>query len=222
MDSSVDPEIGLAILYAPRPRRGPLELLWRLDATLGRIVGTTREPALGAIRLAWWRDALARLDEGPPPAEPLLRAIAATLLPAGLDGDALAGLEQGWAALLDGGIDRAALSRYAAERGGRLFALSARLLGGDRDGVAARAGEGWALVDLARRSPDRNVAASALAEARLRFEPAGARWPPALRPLGMLARLARDDALHPPDQLPRQGSPRRLARMLGHRLTGRP
>ncbi len=222
MDGAVDPERMLALYYAPQRHRAPVGLLWRLDDTVGRIAVTAREPALAAIRLAWWRDALAALDRASPPAEPLLRAIAATLLPAGLAGHALAGLAQGWAALLDGEIDRDALALHAVERGARLFALAARLLGGDRDGMAAQAGEGWALVDLARRLPDRRAAALALGEARLRFEPSGARWPAALRPLGMLARLAREDARRPLDKLPRQGSPRRLARMLGHRLTGLP
>ena len=222
MDGPVDPERALALLYVPRPRRARIELLWRLDATLGRIVATAREPALGAIRLAWWRDALAALDHAPPPGEPLLRAIAGQLLPCGLAGQVLAGLEHGWSALLDGEIDEAALDRHAVERGGRLFALAARLLGGDRAGLAARAGEGWALVDLARHLPDRDAAARALAAASARFAPGDARWPVALRPLGMLARLARRDARRPADRLPRQGSPRRLAALLGHRLTGAP
>ena len=58
-----DPERRLALAYAPRDRRGALAVLWALDERLGSIVAATREAMLGEIRLAWWRDALAGLDE---------------------------------------------------------------------------------------------------------------------------------------------------------------
>src|SRR3546814_6784555 len=87
----------------------------------------------------------------------MLQAIAAELLPLGLSGAELSGLEEGWAALADLPADPA---RYGRSRGTVLFGLSARLLGVEPDSRLAEAGEGWALVDqLARtgeggREPD--------------------------------------------------------------------
>ena len=191
---------------------------------MGAVVAAAREPAIGAMRLLWWRDALARLDaaEAPVPAEPLLAAAAATLLPAGLSGESLAAIEEGWAALLDeeepGEAD---IDAHAQGRGGPLFALSAQLLGILPEDVRA-AGEGWALADLGHRlrnAEARQFARSSAAE-RLTQVNIG-RWPAALRPLGLLVVLARLDANRPADRLRRQGSPARLLRTLAYRVTGR-
>ena len=42
------------------------------------------------MRLAWWREALQRLDTAPAPGEPVLRELAAAVLPLGVTGTALA------------------------------------------------------------------------------------------------------------------------------------
>ena len=62
----VDPERRLALAYARRADRAALALLWALDERLGAIVAATHEEMLGTIRLAWWRDALAALEQGAP------------------------------------------------------------------------------------------------------------------------------------------------------------
>ena len=218
MSFDLDPERRLVLAYVPSARRGALETLWRLDVTLASVLVTGREPLISQIRLAWWREALEKLDRELPPAEPMLEAVARDLLPAGVTGAELAGLEQGWAMLLSPEtLSTGDLSAYAAERGGRLFALSARLLVGDLADVAA-AGEAWALVDLARRSGQQPEARAALDLAAGRAVPGS--WPARLRPLGMLAALARRDAQRGLP-LEAQGSPARMLRMLRHRLTGR-
>jgi len=203
----------------PKPRRAAIEALWRLDATLGAVLATGTDPLLSRIRLAWWRDALVALDGAPPPAEPLLQALAAHVLPARVSGAELAALEEGWAAILPGQeLKEETAALYAARRGGTLFALSARLLGGD-PALAGTGGRAWALVDLARHSSRRAEADAALRAAR------GAtiegRWPKALRPLGMLVMLARRDARRGPDRLERFGAPSRMLRMIAHRISGR-
>jgi len=127
-------------------------------------------------------------------------------------------MEEGWLAILgDEPIEADALDLYAARRGGLLFTCAARLLGGDAPGIAA-AGEGWALIDLARHSTEAHDIDAALAAARQRRLPG--RWPRALRPLGMLAVLADRDRRRTPGQLEPPGVPPRIARMLRHRLTG--
>ena len=217
MTAELDPEIRLALAYVPSARRPALEALWRLDAALGAVLVTGREPMISRIRLAWWRESLEKLDREAPPAEPVLDAVAQHLLPAGLTGAGLAEMEAGWAVLSEpGSLSAEDLDLYAQRRGGRLFAAAARLLGAGEEEVAI-AGEAWALVDLARRSSNEAEKEAALAAARVRGGPAT--WPAPLRPIGMLAKLARRDAEL--GRVGRQGSPGRVLRMLRHRLTGR-
>ncbi|HST37285.1 MAG TPA: squalene/phytoene synthase family protein [Allosphingosinicella sp.] len=214
MSGELDADRQLALTYVPARLRAALEALWRLDVTLGAILATGTDPRVSQIRLAWWREALERLDHAPPPAEPVLQGLAAHVLPT-VTGVELAGMEAGWAELLaQGALDQEALDRYAAARGGRLFRYSARLLG--LDGEVDAAGERWALVDLARHSGGDAMAAQAEASAR----PALRNWPKQLRPLGMLDALARRDVARGSDSFERQGSPGRMLRMLRHRLTG--
>ena len=54
---------------------------------MGDVLRTTREPMLGPIRLAWWRERLEELDEsGEAPAEPRLQAVVRELLPRAVSG----------------------------------------------------------------------------------------------------------------------------------------
>lgn len=216
--SAAEAERALALGYAPAARREGLAALFALDATLGQVVRGARQPLIGQMRLAWWRDALAALDERPPPAEPVLAAIAQEVRPYGPSGAALARMAGGWEHLFAEPIDADAMAAHACERGGVLFAAAARLLTGSGDhhrGVVI-AGEAWALADLGARLSDPAAAgvARSLAQARLEAADRG-RWPRALRPLGALALLARDDLAGGTP-----GAPRRVARLLAHRLTG--
>lgn len=216
--TDLDPDRILALAYVASARRPALESLWRLDAALGAVLTGGREPMLSRIKLVWWRDALVALDSRPAPAEPVLQALAAHVLPRGVTGAELSEMEEGWATLLaEGALDPSELNAYAAARGTTLFRLSARLLGAEASPDQERAGEAWALVDLGRHSgePDASAAFAAAREIMLPDS-----WPGPLRPLGMLAALARRDAERPGPPEP-QGSPARMLRMLRHRLTGR-
>jgi 15-cis-phytoene synthase len=205
----LQPEAQLALAYTPRARRDGLAALLALDATLAAVLRTTREPMVGQMRLTWWHDALTRLDAGPPPAEPVLAALTQHVLPHDVTGTELAGLVEGWEALLeDDPLPDAALQAFAAGRGGRLFVLGGRVLGSDFAGLQP-AGEAWALADLTAHSRDAALATRARAAAAERSVPGG--WPRAARPLGVLLRLVRD-ADAPPFK--------RLRGVLWHRLTG--
>jgi phytoene synthase len=215
----VDPERRLALTYAAPAGRPALTALWMLDERLGALIAAARDPLLGQIRLTWWREALIALDAAPPPPEPLL-AMLQRALPG--QGAALARLTEGWLPLLDPlPFDEAALLRHGDARGGALFALAGAALGGGPEGLLEAAGKGWALADLSRRLSDRDTA---LRARRLAGEAlagiAGLRWARPVRPLGALAMLARRDAsASGPHE--RQGAPARIARMIGHRITGR-
>ncbi len=109
--------------------RDSLATLFALDERLGEIVARARDPAIGLMRLVWWRDALAALDSRPPPAEPLLAA-ACALRPDRIAGGELAAMAEGWEVLLDDPeIGAEAAASHARERGGRLFRLAGRVLG---------------------------------------------------------------------------------------------
>ncbi len=218
----LDPDQTLALAYVPAARREALRALWGLDAALGAVLAGGREPLISQIKLAWWRDSLEKLDRSRPPGEPVLEAVSKEILPRGVSGGELSGLEEGWSVLLSQDpLTSADLDAYARARGSLVFRYSGCLLGAELTPAMERAGEGWALIDLARHSNPVDGQA-AIEAARQRFHgPAGGRWPSALRPLGMLAALARRDAERGLDRMEPQGAPPRIWAMLRHRVTGR-
>ena len=171
---------------------------------MGQIVATTSEPMVGAMRLQWWKEALERLDEAPPPAEPRLKAAADHLLPLGISGRDLGHLEDGWRVMLEEKID----PERIANRGRYLFALGARLLGQHE----IRGGGVFALAQAARIDPSLTRAArKALALVRTRIAPKS-------RPMTMLSILAIRDLLQPGEP---PATPGRAWALLKHRWNGR-
>ena len=194
----------LVRLYWPLALRPAFDALFGLDDALGEVVATSTQPALGAIRLAWWRDALERLDVAPPPPEPRLAAVAAELLPRGVSGWDLAKITEGWTSLFDEVRNAEAIGA----RGVALFVVGAKLL--DSQHAALReAGRCYALADAARRG---------LAPL-LPADIAPIRFPRALRPLTALARLAARD-LRRGEPFEPEATPGRAAALLAHRWTG--
>lgn len=189
--------------------RPAFDALFAIDDALAEVVTSSTQPALGAIRLAWWREALERLDSGPPPPEPRLQAVAAHLMPHGVTGSAIAGLEDGWTALLDEEPD---VERIGG-RGARLFEIAAKLLGGS-DGRLDPAGRLFACEQVARMGliPPFDPKDEIHTLARHRF-------PRALRPLTALARLAARDVKQAPI-MECEATPGRAAALLSHRLFG--
>ena len=188
--------------------------MWDLDLALADVVATTSEPALGAIRLAWWRERLEELDTGkPPPGEPRLSAISRQLIDRGITGKALSQLEDGWLALLDPFPWNEAQAEALRLRGRILFGIGARLLGGPPQ-EAETAGGLWSMVDGADHCSDQ------LSRIFLRDQAIDAvsqlprKMPRVLRPLTVLAALAAFD-VRPAGRLGRG------AAAVAHRLTGR-
>jgi len=198
----------LVRLYWPVELRPAFDALFAIDDVMAEVVASSTQPALGAIRLAWWREALERLDHHPPPPEPRLHAVVAELLARGVTGKALAGLEDGYATLLDEHPD----SDRLGAGGAALFAIGATLLGA-ADARLAEAGRLHAFASAARRGlaaiPD-DVRPDGLA---------GHRFQRALRPLTGLARLAVRDIRRAPTLEP-EATPARAAALLSHRLFG--
>jgi phytoene synthase len=215
------PERALALSYAGEGRAA-LAALLALDDALAKLLRTTSEPALGQMRLAWWREALELLDSAPAPAEPVLRGLAAEVMPRGVSGLSLVSIVHGWEVLIEEEqLDADALRRYGEGRGS-LFAVAGAVLGAGAGDPLLEAGRGWALADLARNLDAPGEAAEARAQAEpLLAAAAGARWSRAGRALGALAHLARLDLALPAGAPAPIGSPARVGRLLWHRLTGR-
>jgi len=197
-------------LYWPVELRPAFDALFGIDDAMAEVVARSTEPALGAIKLAWWREALERLDDGPSPPEPRLQAVADNLLPRGIMGKKLAALEDGWATLLDEEPD----IERVAERGERLFAIAGELIGGS-DRLLAVAGRLYACEFVFRRGlfPSHWPMEEMHQLSRYRF-------PRPLRPLTALAALAARDAKRGPDIEP-EATPWRAAALLAHRVTGK-
>ena len=199
----------LVQLYWPVELRPAFDALFGIDDAMADVVASSTQPALGAIRLAWWREALERLDVNPPPPEPRLQAAAAELLPRGITGVELAGLEDGWSTLLDESPD---IGRIGT-RGARLFEIAAKLLGGSDPKLGA-AGRLYAIGEGIRKGWVRDSRATEELRMLARH-----RFARRLRPLTALARLAARDVKLAPGSEP-EATPGRAAALLSHRLFG--
>jgi phytoene synthase len=204
----------------PPGLRPAIEALFGIDAAMGDVVRTTNEPLLGPIRLAWWRERLEEMDAGiPAPPEPRLQAAARALLPEGVSGRDVTGLESGWLRLFDPFPWGIATSEAIWFRGNLLFGLGARVIGKSDEQIQA-AGGLWALIDVARRCSDPQSRAVLIGQAQTFARGlGGTRFPAALRPLSMLTAVAMRDAKRGEPFTP-EGTPVRAAAMLRHRLTG--
>jgi phytoene synthase len=150
-----DPDRYLTALMAPRRVRGDLMALYAFNTELARIPPLVSEPALGEIRLQWWRDSVDQMGtvepSGAPVAAALGRAVAAHDLPIPL----LIGMVDARSADLDGGgfPDLEALKAYLYKSDGAIFSLSAHILGIDDAGAnraANAAGFACGLTNLIR------------------------------------------------------------------------
>ena len=194
----------------PTDLRPAFEALFHVDAAMGDVFARATQPALGAVKLAWWRERLEEIDQGIVPAEPRLRAVAEHLLPRGISGTEIAALEDGWATLLEAQVE----PQRIADRGALLFRLGGRLLGAD-DERLADVGALVALVSAGRRGlPDLLDHARDHEQRLVRH-----RFARRLRPLTALARLAVRDLRSRPPFEP-EGTAPRVAAMLRHQWSG--
>jgi len=198
----------LALLHIPARVREAFRALFAIDAAMSDVVARSTDPALGRIKLAWWREQLEALDSNPPPAEPRLQGAEEHLLAAGVTGSEVAELEAGWATLLDPELD----AELVAGRGAVLFGIGGRLLGSN-DPKLGDAGALYALASVGRRGVP-----ELFEPARERLQRlAGHRFERRLRPLTMLARASARDV----DRQEAEGGRARAVAMLAHRWSGR-
>jgi 15-cis-phytoene synthase len=214
-------DLDLALSYVPRPQRFRLADLFALDAALGNVVRTTREPMVGRIKLAWWRERLEEIDEGIVPAEPQLQATARLVAETSLTGVMLAELAERWEPLLDDFPWGAEVASAIAARGAMLFDFASAILGADQPDPAMDAGTLWALADVARHCSDADSRSLLVDVARSRLAAfGGGTIDVSLRPLTMLGLLARRELERWPD-IEAEATPGRAWVMIRHRLTGK-
>jgi phytoene synthase len=153
-----DPDRALAALFAPRDARGDLFALIAFNGELARIAEQVSEPGLGAIRLQWWREAVARAAKGEATGHPVADAFGATINGRRLSPGRIEALLDARNFDVDTRImpDWAALEVYLSATAGGLFALGAECLGSpgvSRESAAAHAGLAYGLTGLMRALP---------------------------------------------------------------------
>lgn len=135
----------VALAYAPQRSRAAWLGLLALDTRLAQLVRETREPMLGQIRLAWWRERLGGAREKRPKGEPLLALL-------GEDSERLVPLVDAWEAMLgEAPLPRDTLADFAEGRARAMAGLAAALGHPAAADDSARVGRSWALADLALR-----------------------------------------------------------------------
>lgn len=145
----------IANLFAPADARRHLFALHAFSAEVARIRDTVSDPMIGAIRLQWWRDALATGGDGHPVASALADTIRTFALP-------LAGFEGLIAArefdLYDDQMpSQKDLEGYAGETVSAVIQIAAIILAAGHDPrvatAAGHAGVAYAMTGLMRALP---------------------------------------------------------------------
>jgi phytoene synthase len=170
----VDEDRWLASRFAPPDVRARLIVLYAINDEIARTAEVVKQAAIGDIRLAWWREALAEIYNGKPArSHPVLQAFAAT--------------RQDWSqaafeALIDARArdldaapfaDMAALQNYIDATAGAIMRLALQACGAQEE--SADAAMAWGLVSWlrARRAlPAGETEASLMAKARACHEAA--------------------------------------------------
>ncbi len=180
----------LALTYAKGHSRDVLTLLLNHDVRLAQIVGNVKEPLIGQMRLAWWRDVISKPVDKRPTGEPMLAELA-RLEGAGADARlaaAMLALVDAWGELLaDDDWSRELIQRHTQAKASAIFASFAESVGVDRGTISQvlKVGERWALAELLQycQTPKQHDAVIAQLD---HSEPAY-RLPRSLRPLSILA-----------------------------------
>jgi phytoene synthase len=150
-----DPDRYFAALFASAPLRAHLFALYAFNHELARVAESVREPMLGEIRLAWWRETMEGARAGTPRNHDVARALAAVFkahdLPEALF-DAL--IEARRFDISDAMFpDMAALEAYVDASSGNVMRLASRILGAENEDLARSAGLAYGLTGLLRALP---------------------------------------------------------------------
>jgi len=145
----------VATLAAPARLRGYLAVLVAFNDEIARVRETVSEPALGDIRLAWWREAVNEGALGEAKAHPVARALAETIRQRDVDPHYLHAMIDARQRDLDDSpfLTLGALESYAEETAGNLSLAMLDVLGVRQiaaQNAARQSGAAWALIGMLR------------------------------------------------------------------------
>lgn len=146
----------LTALFAPAARRPALFALYNFNAEIARVRDSVSEPMMGAIRLQWWRDAVAAAFEGRDLARPLQPKLRAAIEIYGLPRDPFEVLIAARESDLERSsvpTDEAALIEYAEASSASLLDLALVVLEEPDWEFAQPLGIAWGLIGLMRALP---------------------------------------------------------------------
>jgi NADH dehydrogenase [ubiquinone] 1 alpha subcomplex assembly factor 6 len=142
-------------LFAPASRRDDLIALYAFNLELARSREMVSEPALGQIRLQWWRDAVAECYEGRARRHQVVQPLAAAIERHGLSRELLDRIIDAREADFDPSppSDTDSLVAYAQNSSGALNRLALTILGVEEENAqqaAMAVGTAWVLAGTAR------------------------------------------------------------------------
>ena len=188
------PEKRVALAWTPVRARPLLATFLGLDQRLARIVSQASEPMLAQLRLAWWRDELAKPPELRPTGDVVLDAIGAHWR--GQEGS-LASLVDGWELLLVDELAPHVAENFVAQRADGLAGFAA-LVEPQSEAAAREAGIIWAAMDASVHASDageREMLRAIALDHGLPVLPRALRGLHVLAGLGMRAARRNDPAL---------------------------
>ncbi|RMD94058.1 MAG: phytoene synthase [Alphaproteobacteria bacterium] len=151
-----DPDRFAALMAAPLAARRRLLPLYAFNLEVARAPWVSAEPAIGAMRLSWWREVLEEIAEG----AVVRRHDVACALAGVLDAEGARRLDDlviaRWADLeLSPFADAEALDDYLQRTGGRLMQVAGRVLGvRDADAALGEIGTAAALANWCLAVPE--------------------------------------------------------------------
>lgn len=151
-ETELAPPARLAIAYANARYRAAFKLILLIDQRMADIVAKAREPLVGQIKMAWWREGFTSPPESRPKGEPLFEALARQ--GGDIPASALESLVSAWEILL--GQDdwtQDLLRQHAELRTQGVFRTYGDWLGAQHDVRAI--GDAWALGSLMDIFPGR-------------------------------------------------------------------
>jgi phytoene synthase len=156
---AADPDRFFSALFAPAEKRPHLFALYAFSHEIARVRDSVSDPALGEIRLQWWRDALQGEARGDVRRNPVAAALDDTIVRFRLPRPALVALvEARTFDLYDDPMPAVTdLEGYAGETSSALIRLASLILGDGADLGAAdasgHAGVAYAVAGLLRAFP---------------------------------------------------------------------
>ncbi len=132
-----DPALFASALFAPEPGRGRLAVLYAADLAIAEAAETAHRseagPLIAAMRLQWWRDAIASAGEGAPLAHEIAGQVQSAIAEGWLSATALTAMIEAYALEAEPMSDRATYARWAEGRFGARTEAAAGALGASLD-----------------------------------------------------------------------------------------